>query len=239
MLFSSYLVPHWLGCQCKKSILLRKKLKNWVLESCLCCLYCLQWEVCRSVLPLFPGTLRCWQGSLLGVGLLSFSELLTLKHSLLLVTVKVDILLALKEIKKLTFLLDTHMHTGIHMMFNFSVCTQWQIGFCHCSACCDSCLIELWGCNLALHSCVLANRSLIGICLAFCFGIVNKACGHCQYLACSPQLHYRDPFLFMCLGVFVFLPHVVYCFLLQYVEVGKEYLFISFIIMWIQGLPSE
>lgn len=35
---------------------------------------------------------------------------------------------------------------------------------------------------------------LIGICSAFCFGFVNKACTPCQYLARSAQLWDEEPF---------------------------------------------
>lgn len=43
-------------------------------------------------------------------------------------------------------------------------------------------------------------RGLIGISAEFCFGIVNKACGQCQYLAHSSPLFLNDEhFVFMCL----------------------------------------
>lgn len=44
-------------------------------------------------------------------------------------------------------------------------------------------------CAVSLH-----YRSLIGISAAFCFGIVNEACGQCQYLASSPQLRTKSHF---------------------------------------------
>lgn len=70
--FLIWFTIHW-DVNVKKKIF---KPKSWLLDSSLCCSYCLQREVCRSVLPLFRGTLRCWQSSLLGVGLLSFCELI-------------------------------------------------------------------------------------------------------------------------------------------------------------------
>lgn len=46
-------------------------------------------------------------------------------------------------------------------------------------------------------------RSLIGIWIAFCFGIINKVRGQCQYLVCFPQRQDTVPIVLMCFGTCV------------------------------------
>lgn len=75
-------------------------------------------------------------------------------------------------------------------------------------------------------------RSLIGISAAFCFGIVNEACGQCQYLACSsPQLQNKE--LYVCAHVLSF---VVCCVC---VCVFCRYVFASFHLEWIERESRE
>lgn len=68
---------------------------------------------------------------------------------------------------------NTHRYT-----FTYSKIT----GLCHCFACLDSCVIEFG--DAATSSLCAGSphyRSLICICSGYCFGIVNKICGQCQY----------------------------------------------------------
>lgn len=90
-------------------------------------------------------------------------------------------------------------------------------------------------------------RNLIGISAAFCFGMANKACGQCQYLAHSfhpvPGQEAFD--VFVCLEyVCVLLLCVWYTCLCQTfstldTEISQGILSVEFIVSRYRGLPSE